>query len=103
MVSRARCQRSWWSTSATDAPNRFWSCALADLTNFRFPFSDPASGKCNCTESMPTEPAPPPAASGCPRHRRDFGQLGPLDLPRDVALEDVAFLHVVETVEQDAA
>src|SRR6266513_1651929 len=35
--------------------------------------------------------------------RRRFRQVGALDLPRLVDLEDVAFLHVVEALEQDPA
>ena len=45
-------------TSATLAPNRFWSCAFADCTNLRFPFNDEASGKWSSTERMPTKPVP---------------------------------------------
>jgi len=29
-VMRVRCHTSWWSTSATEAPTRFCSCAFAD-------------------------------------------------------------------------
>src|SRR5690349_13334109 len=54
IVRRARCQSSWWSTSATETPKRFWSCAFADLTNFRLPLSEPASGKCSSTLRIPT-------------------------------------------------
>ena len=53
-VRPARCQRSWWSTSATDAPKRLTSCAFAERTNFRFPLSEPASGKCSSKARMPT-------------------------------------------------
>src|SRR5919201_1295172 len=56
MVRRARCHSSWWSTSATEAPNRCWSWAFADLTYLRLPFSDPASGKWSSAERMPTYP-----------------------------------------------
>jgi hypothetical protein len=55
LAGRARDgQRSWWSTSATDAPKRPWSCAFADFTCFRFPFSEPDSGKWSSTVRMPT-------------------------------------------------
>src|SRR6186997_234288 len=37
------------------------------------------------------------------RRRRRRGEVGALDLAHLVGLEDVAFLHVVEAVEQDAA
>src|SRR2546423_76500 len=40
---------------------------------------------------------------GSCRRRRRFRQVGALDLPRLVDLEDVAFLHVVEALEQDPA
>ena len=53
-VRPARCQSSWWSTSATEAPKRFWSCAFADCTNLRLPLSDPASGKWSSTARIPT-------------------------------------------------
>ena len=36
------------------ARNRSCSCAFADLTYFRFPLSDPESGKCSSTVRMPT-------------------------------------------------
>src|SRR6266516_3338061 len=98
-VKRDRCQRSWKSTSATDAPNRFCNCAFADLTYFRLPFSDPASGKCNSTERMPTKPAPKVSAprlrgrgGGCGRR---VGEIRALDLPRLIGLEHVALPHVV--------
>src|SRR6186997_562476 len=37
------------------------------------------------------------------RRRRRRGEVGALDLAHLVGLEDVAFLHVVEAIEQDAA
>ena len=55
-VIRARCQVSWWSTSATDAPNRFRSCSLAERTNVRFSFRECDSGKWSSAERIPTQP-----------------------------------------------
>src|SRR3954468_6878160 len=53
-VSLARCQASWWSTSATEAPNRRWSCAFTDRSSFRFPLREWFSGKWSSAERMPT-------------------------------------------------
>ena len=53
---RARCQTSWWSTSATDAPTRFWSCAFAERRWWRFSFSECASGKWSSQVRIPTQP-----------------------------------------------
>src|SRR4051794_6981861 len=53
-VSRERCQSSWWSTSATDAPNRRCSWAFTLRSSLRLPFREPFSGKCSSHERMPT-------------------------------------------------
>ena len=71
----------------------------------RFSFSECASGKWSSTERIPTQPARHSTAEGV-RSRGGAGglvQRRPLDLPRLVGLEDVAFLDVVEAVEQDPA
>src|SRR5689334_10552280 len=51
---------------------------------------------------MPTQPAPK-ALRGGGRSRRRRVEVGALDLARLVDLEHVAFLEVVEALEQDAA
>src|SRR3954465_9222507 len=61
-VILVRCQRSWWSTSATAAPTRFCSCALAERRWCRFSFSECASGKCSSQVSTPTKPLATAAA-----------------------------------------
>src|SRR4051795_12577717 len=99
-VSRARCQSSWWSTSATDAPKRRCSCALTESSSLRLPFSEWFSGKWSSAERMPTQPAPKALGSG---RRRGRVEVGALDLTRFVDLEHVAFPEVVEALEQDAA
>src|SRR6185503_10914431 len=101
-VSRARCQSSSWSPSATEAPKRRWSWAFTDRSSLRLPFSERFSGKCSSTERMPTQPAPK-ALRGGGRSRRRRVEIGALDLTRLVDLQHVAFLEVVEALEQDAA
>src|SRR4029077_12917974 len=71
-------------------------------SSFRLPFSERFSGKCSSAERMPTQPAPK-ALRGGSRRRRGRLEVGALDLPRLVDLEHVAFLEVVEALEQDAA
>src|SRR5438093_5406371 len=160
IVRRARCQTSWWSTSATEAPKRFWSCAFAERRCARFSFSECASGKCSSNVRMPTKPLltcpfrpletwpfrPWPFGTrpgtvpghggfgpgervtevcrflhrrlrqtrrsrtaararrrrlaGGGRRLRRLVEARPLDLARLVGLEHVAFLHVVEAVEE---
>src|SRR5262249_57510749 len=65
-----------------------------------------ASTRCAAAWPPPTWSAgsgPSGRLSSGGRRWRRLGQIGPLDLPRLVHLEDVAFLHVVEAVEQDPA
>src|SRR5690349_22098670 len=53
---------------------------------------------------MPTQPADTgPSGAGGSRRRRRRVEVGALDLTRLVDLEHVAFLEVVEALEQDAA
>src|SRR5262245_18493499 len=76
MASPQRCQSSWWSTSATEAPNRFCSCDFAERTCLRLPFRDPASGKCSSTERIPTYPATSGGGEQAPPNGRRPPALG---------------------------
>src|ERR1051325_11099288 len=50
----ARCQRSWYSTSATEARTRSRIRSLIDRTTCRLSFNDCAPGKCNSNRTIPT-------------------------------------------------
>ena len=110
-VRRARCQTSWWSTSATDAPTRFCELLLRRADEHALLLQRVRLGEAQLHgEDARRNPRPRKALKPCRaavlaarRGGRRFVERRPLDLARLVGLEDVAFLHVVEAVEQDAA
>ena len=55
-VRRARCQTSWWSTSATEAPARCCRWLLSVSRCLRLPFRECSPGKRSSNERMPTYP-----------------------------------------------
>ena len=70
----------------------------------RLPFSEPALGEVQLDrEDADVAGAHGATPAGRRRGRRGVVEVGALDLARLVDLEHVAFLEVVEALEQDAA
>src|SRR5919108_3585239 len=92
-VSVARCQRSWWSVSATAAPKRRWRWALSELSSLRLPLRLPFSGKWRWISRRQTKLNRASARSG--------ERL--LDLLCLVDLDHIALLHVRVVLEHEAA
>src|SRR6185369_9083320 len=89
----ARCHRSWYSTSATEARTRSRRRSFMERTTCRLSLSDCAAGRCNSKRTMPT------TMRWSPRRRSERArQL--LDLER---LEPVAFLELAVAIQRDAA
>src|SRR6185436_10408993 len=104
----ARCHRSWYSTSATEARTRSRRRSFIERTTCRLSFSDCAAGRCSSKRTMPTTMRPPlsaisPAPSPAPgsvRARTSERARQLLDLER---LEPVAFLELAVAIQRDAA
>src|SRR5689334_12646250 len=100
----ARCQRSWWSTSATDACARSRMRSLSERTTWRLSLSERAAGTCSSMRTMPTTIAFPSRFGGPPlRAARRRGSERARELLDRERLEPVAFLQIAPAVERDAA
>src|SRR5262249_16521735 len=113
----ARCQVSWWSTSATEISNRRRSLSFSPLRMWRLPLSEPTSGRWIST--VPTAMrADDMAASrsratdSAARRRRGQGHgrarlppasERPRDLLRGEGLDDVSGLHTADALDAYAA
>ena len=108
-ASVERCQRSWWSTSATDAPKRCRKLRLRRLHVLPLALERARLREVELDGEDPDVAGRPRLGRATSRRsaagggRRSLGEIGALDLARLVRLEHVAFLHVVEAVEEDAA
>src|SRR4030081_2488294 len=85
----ARCQASWWSTSATEISNRWRSLSLRPFRTWRFPLSEPPYGRCSSPVPTATRAADPLEA--------------PSDFLGRIRLDDVAGLHALDPLDADAA
>src|SRR5436309_3741234 len=101
MPIAARCHRSWYSTSATDARTRSRNRSLSERTTCRLSFSDCAAGRCSSKRTIPTT-IDCSLGFDCDARTRPALQRPRqlLDLER---FELVAFLELAEAVERDAA
>src|SRR4029453_5807599 len=79
-ASVARCQRSWWSTSATDTSNRARTFSLRPFRACRFSLRDATSGRCSSTRPSATraaDTAPSGAISSIIGTPRSAGRRAP--------------------------
>src|SRR6266511_474114 len=88
-ASVARCQASWWSTSATEISKRRRSLSLRPFRTWRLPLSEPTSGRCSSTVPTATRAA-------------DMLE-GPRDLFRRKCFDDVAGLDALDSLHADTA
>ena len=100
-VSAQRCQRSWWSTSATEAPKRFCELRLRRQHVLALALQRAGLRKVELGREDRDEPRHGPAAATAAVGR--LVERRALDLAGLVDLEDVALAQVVEALEQDAA
>src|ERR1700693_5574300 len=88
-ASVARCQVSWWSTSATETSKRWRSLSLRPFKTWRLPLSEPTSGRCSSTVPTATRAADTLEA--------------PSDFLGRIGLDNVAGLDALDPLDPDAA
>src|SRR5581483_10196545 len=89
----ARCQTSWWSTSATEISKRRRRVSLRPLRACRLPLSEPTSGRCSSTVPTATRA---PATGPAPLQRAG-------DLFGGERLDHVVGRHPLDAFDADAA
>src|SRR5919109_7366 len=113
-ASVARCQVSWWSTSATEHSKRARTRSFSPLSTWRLPLSESTSGRCSSTVPRATRAADTPVSPSVALQRahvvleaaqRGDGALGgdgvaaahpDLGAAHDLALGDLRAAHGAE-------